>query len=163
MLNLQHIKYYFLVFLVTLADQLSKIAIRMNFSEHEQHIFLNGHFKVLFVQNSGAFLSLGHSWPTWLRWLVLILFVSVLLFILWRLMVHASTSAKHKVCYSVILGGGIGNLIDRVYFDGVTDFLWIKLGPLQTGVFNLADVGILFGVLYLILEPFYLKVHSKNK
>ncbi len=162
MLSSYNIKYYLYVFLITLADQLSKIAIRMNISENEQLIFLNGHFKILFVHNKGAFLSLGDSWSTSMRWIILILFVCFLLLVLWRLMVHSSTTAKHKLCYSIIIGGGLGNLIDRIYFDGVTDFLWIGFGPLQTGVFNLADMGILFGVLYLILEPFYLKIHSKN-
>ncbi len=162
MLNLHHIKYYFLVFMVALADQLSKIAIRTKINENEQLIFLNGHFKILSVHNKGAFLSLGDSWPTSMRWVILILFVSILLLVLWRLMLHSSTTTKHKLCYSIIIGGGLGNLIDRIYFDGVTDFLWIGFGPLQTGVFNLADMGILFGVLYLILEPFYLKIHSKN-
>lgn len=51
-----------------------------------------------------------------------------------------------------ILAGGIGNLIDRVSNDGlVTDFLNVGVGPFRTGIFNFADVGVMFGAFVLVV------------
>jgi signal peptidase II len=56
------------------------------------------------------------------------------------------------IALSLLAGGGIGNLIDRIANDGaVTDFVRIGIGPLRTGIFNLADVAIVVGVLVLAL------------
>jgi signal peptidase II len=53
---------------------------------------------------------------------------------------------------SLIVGGGFGNLVDRVFRSGaVTDFIYMRYGPLRTGVFNLADVFITTGVFALLL------------
>lgn len=160
-------KNYALFALVLVADQVTKSIARTNLVEGDPISFLSGHLKFFLVHNTGAFLSLGASWPYHVRLVVLILFVIFLLYFLWRMMTHSSTDVKHKICYALVLGGGMGNLIDRLYLGEVTDFVWIGFGPLQTGVFNIADMAILFGVIYLILEPLFfkligLKVHSKN-
>ena len=49
-----------------------------------------------------------------------------------------------------IIGGGIGNIIDRVAYGSVTDFMYIHCGFFQTGIFNFADVSITFGALFII-------------
>lgn len=55
------------------------------------------------------------------------------------------------VALAMILAGGTGNLIDRMRFDGrVTDFLYLTAGPLHTGVFNVADMAVTFGVIWLL-------------
>jgi len=52
----------------------------------------------------------------------------------------------------LIVGGGLGNLIDRLFFGGkVTDFVSMGIGPLRTGIFNVADVAIMFGSLGMFL------------
>ena len=53
-----------------------------------------------------------------------------------------------------VLGGGIGNLYDRVLYGSVTDFLHIDFGLFQTGIFNLADVSIMVGAFLLAAEMF---------
>jgi signal peptidase II len=56
---------------------------------------------------------------------------------------------------ALLLGGAIGNLIDRVRFDGlVIDFMNLGIGPLRTGIFNVADVAISVGAVLLILPHF---------
>jgi len=53
----------------------------------------------------------------------------------------------------MIIGGGIGNLIDRIMRDGrVTDFIYLEAGPLHTGIFNVADMAITIGVMWLLVS-----------
>ena len=55
---------------------------------------------------------------------------------------------------AAIVGGGIGNLVDRVQLGAVRDFLNVGIGSLRTGIFNLADMAITFGGIALIVLPF---------
>lgn len=50
-----------------------------------------------------------------------------------------------------VVGGGIGNMIDRVLYQSVTDFLHIRMGPIQSGIFNMADVSIIIGMGILLI------------
>ncbi len=57
------------------------------------------------------------------------------------------------IALSLICGGGIGNLVDRVRYDGyVTDFLNLGIGPLRTGIFNVADVALMAGIALFMLQ-----------
>jgi len=59
------------------------------------------------------------------------------------------------IALGLVAGGGISNLIDRLFYDGrVTDFLNIGIGSFRTGIFNLADMAILAGALLLILSRY---------
>lgn len=140
----------FLVFLIL--DQLSKIAAR-NYLSEDQNIWIwPEHIKLTLAYNSGAFLSLGAGWSETARTLVFIIFVMGFLLFLWKLISSPNNTLLQDHCYTLILSGGVGNLIDRILFRKVTDFLWMGFGPLQTGIFNIADMAILFGVLFLLGE-----------
>jgi signal peptidase II len=54
--------------------------------------------------------------------------------------------------FALIIGGGIGNLIDRIVHDSVTDFFQIRLGFFRTGIFNIADLAVTNGVFILFLQ-----------
>ena len=59
------------------------------------------------------------------------------------------------IAVALIAAGGIGNLIDRVMFHGrVTDFIYLAAGPVHTGVFNVADMAITSGVIWLVISSF---------
>jgi signal peptidase II len=55
-----------------------------------------------------------------------------------------------------VVGGGVGNLFDRILYGSVTDFLYLKFGIFQTGIFNMADVSIMAGMSIILLQ-FFLK------
>lgn len=140
----------FLAFLIL--DQLSKIAAK-NYLSEDQNIWIwPEHIKLTLAYNSGAFLSLGAGWSETTRTLVFIIFVMGFLFFLWKLIKNPNNTSLQDHCYTLILSGGVGNLIDRILYRKVTDFLWVGFGPLQTGIFNIADMAILFGVLFLLGE-----------
>lgn len=112
-----------------------------------------GEYVVLqYAENQGAFLSLGASLSKNARFWVFTVFTGgVLLLLAWYVFAHASLSVTDVVAIALLLSGGIGNMIDRVFRDGsVVDFMVIHVwGPLRTGVFNVADVAVMAGVFLL--------------
>lgn len=103
--------------------------------------------RLSYVENSGGFLGLLGGLPENLRFLLLTcgvagLVIPGLLAILWSTTLRLSTA----ILAILVLGGGLSNLVDRLVNDGkVIDFLNIGLGGFRSGIFNLADVWILFG------------------
>jgi len=104
------------------------------------------------VENRGAFLGLGDGLSGGLRRLLLVYGVGACLAALGVALVGGrSRSRGALIAGSVILGGGLGNLLDRVTRAGhVVDFVSCGFGPVRTGIFNLADVAILAGVFVLV-------------
>jgi signal peptidase II len=101
--------------------------------------------------NHGAFLGLGGSLPSPLRFALSLLSNAVI--IAWGLILilrTASIETPKLVSVALLVGGGIGNLIDRIGHDGgVVDFMVLRAGPLHTGIFNVADLAIVGGALAL--------------
>ncbi|PYC28918.1 signal peptidase II [Pseudomonas mosselii] len=103
--------------------------------------------------NPGAFLSLGASLSPGLKQLIFVAAVGVACCwaVTWALRHWQATPVKAGAAYFIAMGG-LANLIDRVLRDGhVVDYLVLNLGPLHTGVFNLADIAIMAGALVLAL------------
>ena len=116
-------------------DQISKSIVRHNLEYYDQVKLLNNHFTLMKVENTGAFLSVGNSLTGPVRLISRTTLISVIL----------------------IVGGGFGNIYDRMRYGSVTDFMHIKFGSLQTGIFNVADVSIMVGMIVLLLHAFFKK------
>ena len=114
---------------------------------------LGGVVRFQLVANPGAFLSLGENLPEALRHLVLIGFVPLMLVALgWLLLRSPHVTRAQVVAFGLVAGGGIANWLDRVRDDGaVTDFVSLGLGPLRTGIFNVADLAIVAGLFVFLL------------
>lgn len=105
--------------------------------------------RLTYFENPGAFLGLGADLPAplrfWIFTVVAVVLLTGLAIYTWRSSAHASTTML--VGASLLVAGGIGNLIDRIYNDGrVIDFMLIGIGWLRTGVFNVADMALMAGV-----------------
>jgi signal peptidase II len=144
-----------LIMISTVAcDQVSK-GVAERTLRHQGIIELAGGVaKLLYVENSGAFLGLGSDLPDALR---VFLFIGLAAFavlaglwLLWRN--QARLSRRATVGIALFLGGALGNLLDRVLRDGgrVVDFMQLGIGPLRTGVFNVADVVLMAAVPLLV-------------
>jgi signal peptidase II len=114
---------------------------------------LGGLVRLEYSENIGALLSLGAGLSDALRFWLLIVFVGVFLtialaFALWT---RELTTAQ-TVGFALFIGGGLGNWIDRVFNEGrVADFVVLGFPRLHTGVFNLADVWVVAGILVLLV------------
>lgn len=135
-------------------DQAAKLVAKRQLVPGEVLSYAGDTFRLQYAENTGAFLSLGASLPDhWRQWLFTILTGVFLLGLLGYLLVSKTLTRFSFVCLSFVCAGGIGNLIDRIAYDGrVVDFLNVGIGPLRTGIFNVADMAITFGALLLLLE-----------
>jgi signal peptidase II len=126
--------------------------------------FAGDTLRLQYAENSGAFLSLGSSLPDPWRHLVFTVLVGIFLLGLLAYTVFSREITPFAVaCLSFICAGGLSNLIDRIAFDGrVVDFLNIGIGPLRTGIFNIADMAITFGALFMFVENFRRSKTSKS-
>lgn len=133
-------------------DQISKMIVRERIQEDEYITVLMDHVTLTRVENAGAFLSLGSTLPYFVRTLLLSFIPLMAMTIgLYYLFQQRNLSRLMMVGYAFVIGGGLGNLYDRVINGSVTDFLHIDFVLFQTGIFNMADVSIMMGVGLLLL------------
>ncbi len=141
-----------LVIAATVAlDQLSKTTARALLEPNRRSSYLGDLLRLELVQNPGAFLSLGATLPPRIRGVVLTW--GVLALVLGTAWVALVRPGARPVALgaALVAGGGLGNLWDRIAANGfVTDFLNLGIGPLRTGVFNVADLAIVGGAVLLL-------------
>lgn len=108
-------------------------------------------FRLVYVRNDGAFLSLGSDFPAFLQFITLKLFPVALLFaLLLYTLFNVRLDRWHIVAFSIILGGGIANIYDRLMFGSVVDFMNMGFPGLRTGIFNVADIFIMTGLFMML-------------
>jgi signal peptidase II len=135
-------------------DQLSKTAARQYLAGTGVHSYLGDTLRLQLAHNAGAFLNLGDSLPPSVRYEAFIVGVGALVV---ALLAWAALSGRlswpQRIAVALMGAGGLGNVIDRIRFDGaVTDFLNLGVGSLRTGIFNLADATLMLGILLLLLD-----------
>ena len=142
---------------VLLADQFTKVLIIGSFQLGDSQT-VTGFFNLVRVHNSGAAFSFLSSASGWQRWFFTAIGVGAAGFIVWLLRSHAD---QRLFCFALalVLGGAVGNVIDRVLWGYVIDFLdfhWDWLAPLfyqgHFPAFNIADSAISVGTVCLILD-----------
>jgi signal peptidase II len=148
-------KWLGLAALVVILDQLSKYLVRSTFSLHES-IEVTPFFNLVFVFNRGAAFSFLSDASGWQRTFFITLALAASLWIVWLLRKHA-TQVLFCLALSLILGGAIGNVIDRLVFGAVVDFLDFHLRGHHWPVFNAADSAISCGAALLVWEAFTAK------
>lgn len=132
-------------------DQISKDVVRKNVAPYDYIQVFNDNFILTNVENTGAMLGFGQGFPPFLKLMLFqVLPIIVLLILLFRILQKSYLNNRLIVSFAFVIGGGIGNLIDRIAYGSVTDFFQIKMGILKTGIFNMADVSVTTGVLLLL-------------
>jgi signal peptidase II len=134
-------------------DQASKLAIDKSFQLYES-IAVVPFFNLTYVHNTGAafsFLSEAGGWQRWFFAALAIVMSTIMTLWLTRLKEHETLLA---VSLSLILGGAIGNLIDRLAYGYVIDFLDVYYQTWHWPAFNIADSAITIGVALMLVESF---------
>jgi len=118
--------------------------------------YLNDTIRIMYTENSGAFLGVGDSLPPLLQTLFFKVMVGlVLCFLLYHLVTADGLNALSVTALTLMFAGGVGNLIDRFTNNGsVVDFLNIGIGPVRTGIFNVADIVVFIGAMLLFFASF---------
>ncbi len=134
-------------------DQVTKAIARNSLGDHQTVSLVNDHLKLMKVENKGALLSLGSDLPVFLRIVLLnILPLGVLGLAGFYVFTRTNLSRITTIGTCFVIGGGLGNIYDRMVNGSVTDFLHIDFVIFQTGVFNLADVSIMIGAFVIVLD-----------
>ena len=148
-----------LIFCLVFLDQFSKYLIEVNFNLYESTKILP-YLNFTFIKNFGGAFNLFNDASLNLG-LIFILLVSLICFYLllaiFTNLVFKEILFKERVFWSLILAGGLGNLLDRITKGYVVDFIDITFNPY---VFNLADCFVTLGIILLIIDSFL--VHKSN-
>jgi signal peptidase II len=137
-------------------DRVTKTIAKQNLPQHEVLSLWKDTIRLQYTENSGAFLSFGANISEPVRYVAFTLVVGLFLLGLLIYQLSSKQMTRFQVpAMSLVLGGGYGNLIDRVFNEGyVVDFLNVGIGPLRTGIFNVADISITLGVLWFLVLAF---------
>jgi signal peptidase II len=133
-------------------DQLTKEAAHQYLALQPPQSWFHDTVRLHYAENNGAFLSLGGDLSEGLRVLLFQVFPALCLVVLAMVLLAQPIPLSTAIAWSLVLSGGLGNLLDRIMNDGrVIDFMNLGIGPLRTGIFNVADVCITTGVVLLIV------------
>lgn len=151
------VKKRFLIVTLLLAtvglDRITKVIARDRLESAPPISLFGGIVRLDYVENPGAFLGLGSGLSeTTHFWIFSVLVGGFLVGLFLYVLINRRLSVIEVAAFSLILGGGLGNLVDRVIYDYVIDFLVVGIGRLRTGVFNVADLAITAGVGLLFLR-----------
>jgi signal peptidase II len=141
--------------IIIVLDQFTKYLVRSAFGLHES-IEVTPFFNLVFVMNRGAAFSFLSTADGWQRELFIAIAVAASIWIAWLLRKH-SAQVLFCIALSLILGGAIGNVIDRVLYGAVIDFLDFHAYGYHWPAFNVADTAISCGAALLIFEAFTTK------
>jgi len=150
----------YLVFILTAGgvlflDQLTKAAVVSRFSLHESLSVIPGFFDLTYVRNPrAAFGFLSSASPAFRSVFFSAVAVAAVLLILYFIIRQKDGDLFLTASLSLILGGAMGNLLDRIRFGEVVDFLDLYIGPYHWPAFNVADSAISVGACLLVYDMF---------
>lgn len=158
----------FLVFLLSLScigcDRVTKNLAKEHLKGKEMIQYLNKTVTLVYVENKGAFMSMGADWSDSLSfWTLTVLpLLAMAAFAYYILRNYKKLPTIQLAAWVMVFSGGIGNLVDRVLFDRhVTDFILLGVPGFQTGIFNVADVFVTTGALLLLSHSLVAAIRKK--
>ena len=137
-----------LTILVILVDFFSKYMVSKLMTVNETIDLIDNFFRITYVKNTGAAFSIFSNNTV----LVIIISVVIIGFLLFYIYKNKGNNKLENVSYAFILGGAIGNLIDRLVYGYVIDFLDFEILSYDAPIFNLADTFIVIGVILFLIN-----------
>jgi signal peptidase II len=138
---------------IIVLDQITKAAIAAHFSLHESYAIIDGFFNLVYVMNPGAAFGFLAGASATFRY---IFFIGITVLALVLIIFYLLKSKPHNILIvlslTMIFAGAVGNLIDRIRFGSVVDFLDVYVGTWHWPAFNVADSAISIGAALMIWE-----------
>lgn len=144
--------------LIALSDQWTKAVVRATFALNESRPVVEGVFSLTYVRNPGAAWGILGGQNTWLTILSIVMLIVMVIF---RRSFLGNTW-EHRLALGLMMGGIVGNLLDRVRLGWVTDFFDFYIGSWHWPAFNIADAAICVGVGIYIVSAFWDSKHPLN-
>ncbi len=153
-------RWLLLAIIVIVLDQTSKAAITSHFIYGES-LPITSFFNLVLAHNTGAAFSFLSDAGGMQRWLFSLIAIVASVWIVWLLRKHQAEKL-FALALALILGGALGNLIDRIAYGYVVDFLDFYAAGYHFAAFNVADSAITLGAVLLILDGFRSARHIKE-
>lgn len=162
-------KYFLISLLIIIVDQITKLIVRMKMPLYHSVDVIGKYFRITHVENEGAAFSL--SLGDYSRWIFIVLTLALIVIFVYFIL--KQSYKFQKLYYSLILGGAIGNFIDRVLFGRVTDFFDSLYPRIPSDwnwfysfdrwpIFNVADSMIVIGMILFAIDAIILD-NKRNK
>mgnify|MGYP003302981343 CR=1 FL=1 len=141
--------------LILIIDIISKQLVLHTMLEHQSIAIIDNFFSITLAKNTGvAFSLLEGKLP------LIIIMTTIIIFIILKYIKSTNPNNIESICYSLVLGGALGNLIDRIIYGYVIDFLDFNLLGYPFPIFNLADTFIVIGIILLLILSL---IESRNQ
>jgi len=143
-------------------DRITKHVAVSTLAGNPGRSFLADTLRLQYAENAGAFLSLGAEWPARTRFAVFGVGNAFLLCAL------VTTAVRRRWPWPALLGvalfatGGASNLLDRILYGSVIDFVNVGIGPVRTGIFNVADMAVMLGALIVLWAGYRFDRHTDS-
>lgn len=153
-----------IIFAIILVDQASKSYVSKNFRLHESVEVIDGFFNLTYVRNKGAAFGMGGKFQDEFRIVLFkVLPVAACIWLFVLLLKSLSGPLIMTWAYTLILGGAVGNIIDRIRLDYVVDFFDFYLGTSHFATFNVADSCITVAAGLIIIDFIINKKEEQEK
>ena len=139
-------KIFIISFIILIIDIISKKLVVSFMIENESIKVIDNFFSLTYVKNTGVAFSMIEGYV----WLIIIVTI-VILFMLFKFIKDDTNNKFDLISYGFIIGGAVGNLIDRLFYGYVVDFFDFSIFSYQAPIFNVADIFIVVGVFLLII------------
>jgi signal peptidase II len=141
------------IIFVFFLDRITKEAI-INYQINNKSIFVNDYLNFDLIWNTGIGFGLLSQDANMYYHIISLLIFSVIVFLIYLI---AKADFLEKILFSLILGGAIGNLYDRLIYLAVPDFIDLHVNDFHWFTFNIADIFITLGVLFIIIKDIIFK------
>ena len=160
MVKKQFILNFIIIFFIFFLDRITKNYI-LNLAEEQGiiNITINPFLNIILVWNSGIGFGLLQFDENIIYNLITVLIVIVNIIIIYLIF---NSEKLHKILFSMILGGSLGNLYDRIYYNSVPDFIDLNYNGYHWFVFNVADIFISLGIIALIFLELFIKTKNEK-
>ena len=140
--------------IIVIVDQISKSIIKNSMHLYESIPAIPGFFHLTYVVNKGMAFGIDLPIGIGIFSFLSIIISCLLVFILWR---ERKNILLVRIALALILGGAIGNLIDRILFSEVVDFLDFMIGDYHWYIFNIADSAVTVGIILMLWHSVFIK------
>ena len=150
---------FLIIFSIFLIDQISKYYVINLFEFQNQAIYLTSFLNLQLIWNEGiafGLLSFDNNFYYNLITFVIVIVILILFFLL-------KEHDQYSYFYSIIIGGALGNLTDRIRFSSVPDFIDFHIFNFHWFVFNIADIFISLGIICLIIAEIFFNKNNLNE
>ena len=149
----------FVVIFIFILDRISKIyVINLNEKLIESDLFNSTFLNITSIWNSGIALGLFSLSESFYYDLITLLIIIIILILL---IMVSKTEKFQKYSYLIIVGGGLGNLFDRIFYKAVPDFIDIHYNGFHWFIFNIADIFVTIGIICLIYDEVFLQKRNR--